>query len=86
MRQQLSALHFISDDRRRLGALREIRARFKPGPPLLMINGCTDVSSECFEEDLRLEAGFRDARRSTPLCGSSAGARPSDLRIGPENH
>jgi tRNA (cmo5U34)-methyltransferase len=55
-------LAFVPDDGRRLRALREIRARLKPGAPFLMINGCTDMSSEHFEEDLRLYAAA--ARRN----------------------
>jgi tRNA (cmo5U34)-methyltransferase len=55
-------LAFVPDDGRRLRALREIHARLKPGAPFLMINGCTDMNSERFEEDLRLYAAA--ARRN----------------------
>jgi len=55
-------LAFVPDDGRRLRALREIRARLKPGAPFLMINGCTEMNSERFEEDLRLYAAA--ARRN----------------------
>jgi tRNA (cmo5U34)-methyltransferase len=55
-------LHYIPDDGRRLQALREIHARLRPGAPFLMINGCTDVTSPRFEEDLRLYAAA--ARRN----------------------
>ena len=56
------ALHFVPDDGRRLHALRETRARLKSGAPFLMINGCTDMISPRFEEDLRLYAA--SARRN----------------------
>ena len=55
-------LAFVPDDGRRLRALREIRARLKPAAPFLMINGCTEMNSERFEEDLRLYAAA--ARRN----------------------
>ena len=55
-------LPFVPDDGRRLQALREIRARLTPGAPFLMINGCTDMSSPRFEDDLRLYAA--SARRN----------------------
>jgi tRNA (cmo5U34)-methyltransferase len=55
-------LNFIPDDGRRLDALREIHSRLVPGGPFLMINGCTDMKTARFDEDLRLYAAF--ARRS----------------------
>src|SRR5208282_2286359 len=55
-------LNFIADDGRRLGTLREIHARLRPGAPFLMINGCTDKNSARFEEDLRIYQAF--ARRN----------------------
>jgi tRNA (cmo5U34)-methyltransferase len=56
------ALHFIPDDGRRLGTLRETHARLKPGAPFLMINGCADRNSAHFEDDLRVYTAF--ARRN----------------------
>lgn len=55
-------LNFIPDDGRRLNALREIHSRLVPGGAFLMINGCTDMKTSRFDEDLRLYAAF--ARRS----------------------
>ena len=55
-------LNFVPDDGRRLGTLREIHARLRPGAPFLMINGCTDKNSARFEEDLRIYQAF--ARRN----------------------
>jgi tRNA (cmo5U34)-methyltransferase len=60
-------LPFIPDDGRRLQALREIRARLKSGAPFLMINGCTDMTSARFEDDLRLYAAAA-RRRLRPLA------------------
>lgn len=56
------ALNFIPDDGRRLNALREIHSRLIPEGPFLMINGCTDMKTPRFDEDLRLYAAF--ARRN----------------------
>ena len=55
-------LNFVPDDGHRLGTLREIHARLKPGAPYLMIVGCSDRNSDRFENDLRLYAAF--ARRN----------------------
>lgn len=49
-------LHFVPDDGRRLETLREIRSRLVPGAPFLVIDGCTDIKSSGFEEDLTLYA------------------------------
>jgi tRNA (cmo5U34)-methyltransferase len=52
------ALHFVPDDGRRLATLREIHGRVKSGGPFLMINACSDMQSEGFENDLRVYAAF----------------------------
>jgi tRNA (cmo5U34)-methyltransferase len=52
------ALHFIPDDGRRLRALHEIHERLAPGAPFLLIDGCTEMGTERFEEDVRLYAAF----------------------------
>lgn len=55
-------LNFVPDDGHRLGTMREIHARLRPGAPFLMINGCTDKNPARFEDHLRVYAAF--ARRN----------------------
>lgn len=47
-------LNFIPDDGRRLEALKAIHGRLAPGAPFLMVNGCSQMGTPRFEEDLRL--------------------------------
>src|SRR5260370_11731772 len=61
-------LNFVPDDGHRLGTLREIHARLKPGAPFLMIVGCTDKNSARFEDDLRVYAAF-PRRSGAPAQG-----------------
>jgi tRNA (cmo5U34)-methyltransferase len=68
-------LNFIPDDGRRRDALREVHSRLVPGGPFLMINGCSEMNTPRFEEDLRLYAAF--ARRN----GAPAEAIGNALRM-----
>jgi len=79
-------LNFVPDDGRRLGTLREIHARLRPGAPFLMINGCTDKNSARFEDHLRVYAAF--ARRNGAPAAMVEGAvrmqRESLFSVPPE--
>jgi tRNA (cmo5U34)-methyltransferase len=51
-------LHFVPDDGARLGTLRDIRSRLKPGAPFLLINGCLDKASPRFVRDMARYSAF----------------------------
>jgi tRNA (cmo5U34)-methyltransferase len=52
------ALHFIPDDGKRLGALKELRRRLAPGAPFLMVNGSVDKAAPSLDRKLRIYAAF----------------------------
>jgi tRNA (cmo5U34)-methyltransferase len=45
-------MHFLKDDGSKLGLLKSICQRLKPGAPLVLVDGCGDPASKTFRETL----------------------------------
>lgn len=66
----LLTLHFVPDDGAKLKTLQSIRARLKPGAPLVLVDLCMDLKADDFETALDRYVNFAEA----------SGADPDDFR------